>query len=458
MSNAGRSLPHSRSIKSRFILNSGLGKTSHGKIREIEQRVEKGGCALCQLIFEAVRRYSGENVDDSSECFMVWEVDGRQAARQPGLAPKHNVNDKDDTNMSLSNVSRRLKIWWTQKDGSEMDAYILFLASSDKVSTHTDTNFNLQDPRQSVFLGRDFDVAEPKSALFKSWLDTCENLHKSRSCDKNYFYDPAGFFDLGPATWFGVIDVIRMRICRLPWDMENKKPSRYIALSYVWGEGEHPHRTIRKNMPDRIKPGGIEENSLPYTIRKAIQLTRDIGEKYIWIDSLCIVQDSDFSWGLNADVMDLVYGNAYLTICAADGQNDKAGLHALDLETADTPLKAELRNGLRLLVSRPSESIIRDSIWNQRGWTFQERILSRRCLVFAGGASLLPVPVREHITGHCARYLRPRPVHGLENLAIAHLGRAQGTADMVLHDECLALYRETTDKGQRHSSCLQGCV
>ncbi|KAF7538849.1 hypothetical protein G7054_g2594 [Neopestalotiopsis clavispora] len=330
--NAGKSFPRFRNANprfgnSKFLLNSGLGKTSHGKISEIKQRFEDGGCALCHLIFEAVRRYSGENVNDDSECFMVWEVDGRQAAKQPGLTTKHNGNDKDDRNASLSNVSRRIKMWWAQKDGSEMDAYILFLASSDKVLLHTGTTSMLRDTRQAVFLGQDFDVAKPKSALFKSWLDTCEDQHKSRSCDTGYVYDPARFVNLIQATWFGVIDVIRMRICRLPVDEKTKMPSRYIALSY----------------------------------------------------------DSTFSWELNADEMDLVYGNAYLTICAADGQDDEAGLRALDVKTADTPLKAELGNGLRLLVSRPSESTIRDSTWNQRGWTFQERILSRRCLVFSGG-------------------------------------------------------------------------
>jgi hypothetical protein len=49
------------------------------------------------------------------------------------------------------------------------------------------------------------------------------------------------------------------------------------------------------------------------------------------------------------------------------------------------PLTAECLPGIRLLVSRPTEAVIQDSPWNQRGWTFQERLLSRRCLIFAEG-------------------------------------------------------------------------
>jgi hypothetical protein len=171
----------------------------------------------------------------------------------------------------------------------------------------------------------------------------------------------------------------------------------------------------------------------------------------VWIDSLCIVQDSISSWELNAKAMHLVYGNAHFTICAADGDVD-VGLRAVSpalraispgshhkrtptntsspppqvtvshmarqrqrpsspvpgsrlnlpsrqgmtteevrgalraAEAAElSPLTAECLPNVRLLVSKPPEAVIDDSIWNKRGWTFQERLLSRRCLIFAEG-------------------------------------------------------------------------
>ena len=184
-------------------------------------------------------------------------------------------------------------------------------------------------------------------------------------------------------TSFGVIDVVDLRLKKLP--MEGSKPARFVALSYVWGERK-THQTVRSNVLARLRQGGLENDwdSLPKTIRDAIELVRDLGERYVWIDALCIVQDSAASSRLNSASMDVVYGNAYFTICAADGKDSDAGLVAMKpTAECDTPLKAKLP-GLSLLVTRPLETVLETSVWNRRGWTFQERLLSKRCLIFAG--------------------------------------------------------------------------
>lgn len=216
--------------------------------------------------------------------------------------------------------------------------------------------------------------------------------------------------------------------------------------------------TTRSNVMRHIQHGGLENvwDRLPRTIQDAILLVSRLGERYLWIDSLCIVQDSTSSWELNAKSMHLVYGNAHFTICAADGKDAETGLLAVDStlrknpplarhglspstiaspppsssfrasnrqrqrttspfpnpkpppvvpvltpstlstdeirgrlkateQESSLPLTAEILPGITLLVSRPPEAVIQDSHWNRRGWTFQERLLSRRCLVFAEG-------------------------------------------------------------------------
>ena len=77
--------------------------------------------------------------------------------------------------------------------------------------------------------------------------------------------------------------------------------------------------------------GGLERNleELPRVFHDAFNLVRRLGVRYIWIDSLCIVQDSSRSWGLNSRAMDLIYGNAILTICAANGVDSSTGLRAM---------------------------------------------------------------------------------------------------------------------------------
>ena len=101
---------------------------------------------------------------------------------------------------------------------------------------------------------------------------------------------------------------------------------------------------------------------------------------------MCIVQDSPRSWNLNSRAMDLIYGNAILTICAADGTDASAGLRAMNAkENEANQLKADCAPGVRLMISRPPETSIKLSTWARRAWTFQERLLSKRCLIFIDG-------------------------------------------------------------------------
>lgn len=316
------------------------------------------------------------DVDPDSNCFMVWEVDGRQAR---GRRTSTFTVEEEDT--QYSNVSRRIRFWWKQRDGKVQESYILFVPPPDPMVPNSDgSGYQRGKWAKAEFLAREFDPEKSQYALIGSWLNICEK-HEPK-CTEAYELDR--FEYLRSQTWFGVIDVVQMKLCSLPEPSEGDK-SLYVALSYVWGRPTgQDHRTLRANVSQRTYPGGIEERTLPKTIRQAIQLTRDLGLRYIWIDSLCIVQDSYSSFKLNAEMMDLIYRNAHLTICAADGEGSGEGLSALDPMKAEKPI-AQYVEGIKLQVSRPSESVIRDSVWNQRGWTFQERILSPRCLLFVKG-------------------------------------------------------------------------
>lgn len=329
-------------------------------------------------MYKAIHQYTikaGAEVDELSKCYMAWEVDGRRARRHS------NSNDSDDDREQYANMSRRIRFRWEQKDKKAMEVYILLVAPNDQADEHT----SRQSQQKPAFLAKKFDPTKSKHSVIKGWLSLCEKEHKLCTASgaagqgPHDTTDRRRLDDLLEQTSFGVVDVTRMKLCRLPsWQ------TQYVALSYVWGQGDKSHQTQRDNVLKRTSDAGIEEGDLPKTIKDAIQLTRDLGLQYIWVDSLCIVQDSGSSFRLNAANMDLIYGNAYLTICAADGEDAHEGLAALDPKRADEPLWAEYREEIRLQVTRPSESVIHASVWNQRAWTFQERILSRRCLVFAG--------------------------------------------------------------------------
>ena len=254
-------------------------------------------------------------------------------------------------------------------------------------------------------LGRELHDQAEKQALIRNWLDYCTSKHQG-TCEETYGTDEK-HLELVKERFFCVIDVVDMQLKAHPIG-NNGWPARYVALSYVWGAGqeERQYMTTKSTVMSHIKHGGLSHawTKLPRTIQDAILLVNRLGERYVWIDSLCIVQDSFNCWSKNAEAMHLIYGHAHFTICAADGDAE-SGLRAAapllrgwqstskrssrydvgENDTSGIPSAIEYAPGTRILVTRPLDVVIYDSMWSKRAWTFQEQILSRRCLIFAEG-------------------------------------------------------------------------
>ena len=169
---------------------------------------------------------------------------------------------------------------------------------------------------------------------------------------------------------------------------------RYTALSYCWGRAP-TSLTKRWNYQTRLL--FIPWIKIPRLHQDAIELTRSLDISYIWIDSFCIIQDKKEDWQRESALMADVYGSADLVISAA---------HAASVNER---LVAEFRpkviqNRLRTVNDQPREILAWPPIshklaWSpprgnidwpmlMRAWTFQERLLSSRCVHF-GPSELL---------------------------------------------------------------------
>ncbi|KAI0653356.1 heterokaryon incompatibility protein-domain-containing protein [Cubamyces menziesii] len=121
-----------------------------------------------------------------------------------------------------------------------------------------------------------------------------------------------------PTRLIDCSDLECLRIIEASPDMRGT----YIALSYVWGE-DQPHRTTEMNLSSyKVK---IDPAILPRTILDAIHVTRALGIYLLWIDSLCIVQDSEKDLHHELARMRDVYRHAYLTIDAASAAKVSEG-------------------------------------------------------------------------------------------------------------------------------------
>jgi hypothetical protein len=94
------------------------------------------------------------------------------------------------------------------------------------------------------------------------------------------------------------------------------EPCAYIALSHMWGDisASPPLRTLKANYTTMTEH--VNMRDLPLNFVDAVQVCHRVGIKYLWIDSLCIIQDDPKDWEFEAGLMHLVYRNAELTVVA----------------------------------------------------------------------------------------------------------------------------------------------
>lgn len=162
--------------------------------------------------------------------------------------------------------------------------------------------------------------------------------------------------------------------------------SWYLAMSYVWG---NPRQLVLdQNTYARLKTdGGLADNhqDISQSIKDTILLCEILQESYLRIDALCIKQDDIADRGRQIANMDLVYGNATLTIVAAAGNTGvgaSASIPGMRQGTRSLVQTAETVKGINLVTAqRPFLASVAISEWNKRGWTLQEELLSKRLLV-----------------------------------------------------------------------------
>ena len=214
----------------------------------------------------------------------------------------------------------------------------------------------------------------------KNVVDVCSVMRWVRLCETEHGDECQSVWWRAGSTLPEVVrmvDVKQMALVQAP------RNCRYVALSYVWGGPGDGYWTTTANAPKRFRAGGLDKSVLPTTILDSIHFMEQVGEQYLWIDALCIMQDSNEDKRVQINFMDLIYSRASFTIFAAGGDNARAGLPGLFSGTRTCNQYVEVIQGLHLTPPFPSllEAITQSS-WNTRGWTYQEHLLSRRRLFF----------------------------------------------------------------------------
>ena len=125
--------------------------------------------------------------------------------------------------------------------------------------------------------------------------------------------------------------------------VENIGRVDYITLSHRWGnptqKDQDDYSTTEKNHKTRCK--GFSRSDLPKTFQDAVEVTRMLGKRYLWIDALCIIQDDGTDLTTELQFMDKIYSSSYCTIAASSASSWKEGF----LERKSAPYYIQLQGG-----------------------------------------------------------------------------------------------------------------
>lgn len=220
---------------------------------------------------------------------------------------------------------------------------------------------------------------------------------------------PTRLIDVGPSNGSEEPKLIISSTCQLPTNWE------YVALSHCWGQAQlhriheddtkidletwaedqkklakitrRPLTTTSDTLKQRLQQ--IPMSTLPKTFRDSITFTRGLGLRYIWIDSLCIIQNSESDWKEEAARMADIYKNAYVTIAAESSRDSHEGMFSeriLDFPPIKVPFNSKTRAIRDVVYIRQAlddwETCVNGtrSVLRSRGWVLQESLLAPRTI------------------------------------------------------------------------------
>ena len=213
--------------------------------------------------------------------------------------------------------------------------------------------------------------------LAKTWLKECRQTH-------HFCEAPVPSFN--PTR---LVHIVNRNLVRVVLSQEKTAYHSYAALSHCWGKTKTV-KLLEANM--QVLLHGIPIIDLPLSYQEAILVCQALDISYLWIDSLCIIQDSKDDWIREAAMMQHVYQNSILNICASGAaESSQASFQCRDtslivpLEVDFVSKDAETRRYQLVSFGEHYENDILNSPLHSRAWVYQEVSLSKRSLDLTQG-------------------------------------------------------------------------
>ncbi|KAF3075117.1 hypothetical protein CFAM422_003068 [Trichoderma lentiforme] len=337
---------------------------------EVFRASRERGCRGCDAIIKAITSACQDDdvvLDDKS-----WAEDVHVTWTMPS------GRDKGMSNLKLEvtvNVSSR------EAEGHGTEDYHLWiiLMDIDRLNGHEkEESHHVFAYRSSVLFNNT--GAETSLNRISNWLNKCSSLHDSCK-SASVAQLPKRVLEMTPDTQNNIN-------VRLVEDLGGCE--RYVCLSHRWGASTHLCQTTIESLPAHLET--IPWDRLPKTFQDAAKVSVWLGIKYLWIDSLCIIQDSSDDWKVQAAQMCEIYSGAYVTLAAAWSADSDVGLFRESASFKVQPATHLGPQAASYLVRRVPEH----TTWDvagvlqmtpelpllSRAWVYQERLLSPRIVYF----------------------------------------------------------------------------
>ncbi|KAH7308975.1 heterokaryon incompatibility protein-domain-containing protein [Stachybotrys elegans] len=285
---------------------------------------------------------------------------------------------------SPSKGSARTMYLLRAKGDLNLQLVVIFLGEDARIETKFRL-FPTGEPKSERFfppLQLDVDMSSPASLnMVEHWYRSCCSSHtlcnrQARQLREGWL--PSRLLYIGSngdACW---------RLIVVSQDLSDSAP--YVTLSYRWGPNQSV-KLLRSTLQD-FRLGQQRILDLPQTFQDAIDVTRRLSIRYLWIDALCIVQDASEDKDYEIPQMRKIYSNAMCNLAASASDDPHGGLFRTRDKASVAPgLVAAPSGAVRSETHRIVDMTYRDrqilsGPLHGRGWVFQERFLSTRVIYF----------------------------------------------------------------------------
>ncbi|KAF4620134.1 hypothetical protein G7Y89_g14689 [Cudoniella acicularis] len=324
------------------------GAVEHHTVKTLESSV-KGDCSLCKVIWHTLLGVNSfESIREDKD----------------GEAGKAIVSLEYLSNLLNREICQYI---WVNSDS--------FGNGGSKMTLYTKPNESAPD----IIDGREVELDPAADRIFsmiQEYLLDCLSNHESCSSTQSTPL-PSFVIDVGPSDGSRELRLI---------ENDGALSGSYITLSYCWGGPQSLQLT--KSTKEGLKRY-IPLNDLPQTLKDAVMITRRLGQQYLWVDALCIIQDDREAQQKEISRMGQIYKNSLLTIQATSAKAVDQGFLRMRKSPSISPCKLVFSRDPQgketyVYARLPTYTkVVGDEPTDSRAWIFQESVMASRLLVYA---------------------------------------------------------------------------